>query len=97
MNRGVLLLAIALVAVTLVIQVMPESDAVKASGTSSNVISSKLVCGAELCNDPLSIEEKIKAFLKYGYDPTVHLKITGSRRKCGSKLFRTGNQLTLTP
>jgi len=42
---------------------IPLSDAIKSTGTKLTQISSDDVCGARLCDEPMSIEEKIQQFL----------------------------------
>jgi len=42
---------------------VPDAEAIKSSGNRLTVISSNQVCGIELCDEPMSIEEKIQLFL----------------------------------
>ena len=64
-NCGLCLIVIIIFFVTIsaAVSSIPSVDAIKASGTFRTQVMSDMVCGDTLCDEPMSIEEKIQMYL----------------------------------
>jgi len=63
-SRVIFVLAFSLVlALTIITTQIPLADALKSSGNSLSETNSKRVCGVSLCDNPMTMEEKIKQYL----------------------------------
>lgn len=97
-NWGVCLIAIMIFFVTVSAAVSSISlvDAIKASGTFRTQVMSDMVCGDALCDEPMSIEEKIRMYLisigelsifGFGVISNTAAEPTSYFENCGAFLF----------
>ena len=97
-NWGVCLIVIMIffVTVSAAVSSIPSVDAIKVSGTFRTQVMSASVCGDALCDEPMSIEEKIQMYLislerlsifGFGVISDTTAKPTVDFENCGTFLF----------
>jgi len=84
------------VSVSAAVSSLPSVDAIKASGTFRTQVMSDMVCGDALCDEPMSIEEKIQMYLiglerlsivGFGVISDTAAEPTSYFENCGTFLF----------
>ena len=83
-----------LVTISAAVSSIPSVDAIKASGTFRTQIMSDMVCGDTICDEPMSIEEKIQMYLisigrlsMYGFGGKHLMQPALDLENCGGVLF----------